>query len=47
MGVQKYAKEKENLVKCHLENFRKSHHMDEHDLPYKISPMVCPKWWNL
>jgi hypothetical protein len=39
----KKEKEKENLIKCHPENFRKCCHMDEHDLPYKITPMVCPK----
>jgi len=36
MGVQKYAEhKKKTLVKCHLENFIKNHHVDEHDLLYK------------
>jgi len=35
------------FVKCHIENFRKNCQMDEHDLPYNISHMVCPKRWNL
>jgi hypothetical protein len=45
MGVQKYPKHKKKTpIKCHLENFRESHHVDEHDLLYKkINPMVCPK----
>jgi hypothetical protein len=32
MGVQKYAKQKKTLIKCHLEIFIESHHVDEHDL---------------